>query len=95
VVVRKVYASSKSAPASERATPRGSYVQVGTFGQPANAEGASQRLARLGLPVARSKISKNGKPLQIVMAGPFGSSAEAQAALSAARRAGFGDAFIR
>ncbi|MCU0900521.1 MAG: SPOR domain-containing protein [Cypionkella sp.] len=95
VVVRKVYASSKSEPASERATPRGSYVQVGTFGQPANAEGASQRLARLGLPVARSKISKNGKPLQIVMAGPFGSSAEAQAALSAARRAGFGDAFIR
>ncbi|MDR7125755.1 SPOR domain-containing protein [Pseudotabrizicola sp. 4114] len=98
-VVREVYTSTKSEPAvpkaaSQQGTGR-SYVQVGTFGQPANAEGASSRLSGLGLPVARSKISKNGKPLQIVLAGPFGSRSEAQAALSAARRAGFGDAFIR
>ena len=99
VVVRKVYTSSKSAPVQPKAVKQAGsgrlYVQVGTFGQPANANGASSRLSGLGLPVARSKISKNGKALQIVMAGPFGSSAEAKAALSAARRAGFGDAFIR
>lgn len=97
VVVRKVYASSKSEPSAPR--PQGtagrSYVQVGTFGQPSNADGASSRLSRLGLPVARSKTSKGGKPMQVVLAGPFGSRAEAQVALSAARRAGFGDAFIR
>ena len=77
------------------ATAGRSYIQVGTFGQPSNADGASQRLAGLGLPVARSKITKGGKALQIVLAGPFASSAEAQAALSKARRAGFSDAFIR
>ncbi|MFN4155377.1 MAG: SPOR domain-containing protein [Paracoccaceae bacterium] len=98
VFVRKVHASTKSEPAAKAAPQPASgrsYVQVGSFGQPSNADGASSRLSRLGLPVARSRISQNGKPLQIVMAGPFGSRSEAQAALSAARRAGFGDAFIR
>ena len=99
VAVRKVYVATKSEPVTTRGisqAPSGnSYVQVGTFGQSSNAEGASSRLSRLGLPVARSKVSKNGKALQIVLAGPFGTRAEAQAALSAARSAGFGDAFIR
>lgn len=99
VVVRKVYTSTKSEPLAPKAKSQQavgrSYVQVGTFGQPSNADGASSRLSQLGLPVARSKTSKNGKALQIVLAGPFGSRSEAQAALSAARRAGFGDAFIR
>lgn len=96
VVVRRVHVSSKSEDTSAKPKATGrSYVQVGTFGQPANAEGASSRLSQMGLPVARSKISKNGKPLQIVLAGPFGSRAEAQAALSKARSAGFADAFIR
>ncbi|WP_304797848.1 SPOR domain-containing protein [Pseudotabrizicola sp.] len=99
VVIRRVYASSKSEPTAPKVKQQPengrSYVQVGTFGLPSNADGASSRLSGLGLPVARSKTSKNGKALQIVMAGPFGSRAEAQAALSAARRAGFNDAFIR
>ena len=99
VVVRKVYTSSKSEPSAPRASSQAAngraYVQVGTFGQPSNADGASSRLSQLGLPVARAKTAKNGKALQIVMAGPFGSASEAQAALSAARRAGFADAFIR
>ncbi|MDO9640198.1 MAG: SPOR domain-containing protein [Pseudotabrizicola sp.] len=91
VATPKVYASTKSEPAASGR----SFVQVGTFGEASNADGASSRLAGLGLPVARSRISSKGKPMQIVFAGPFGSRAEAQAALNAARRAGFGDAFIR
>jgi len=71
------------------------YVQVGSFGVPSNAEGALARLSALGLPVARSQGRIGGKAVQVVLAGPFGSSAEAQAALRAARGAGFGDAFIR
>ena len=71
------------------------YVQVGSFGVPANAEGARARLAGLGLPVAGGKGAIKGKTVQVVYAGPFGSVAQAQAALNAARRAGFGDAFIR
>ncbi|MBL4918176.1 SPOR domain-containing protein [Szabonella alba] len=66
-------------------------VQVGSFGVAANAKATAQRLSRLGLPVS---VAKGGK-LQIVRAGPFASANAAQQALSAARRAGFGDAYIR
>lgn len=71
------------------------YVQVGTFGVKSNADGAASRLRGAGLPTARANITSKGKAMQIVLAGPFASGAEAQAALSIARRAGFGDAFIR
>lgn len=73
----------------------GAYIQVGTFGVPANADGAASKLQGAGLPVARAKITSGGKALQIVLAGPFSSAEDAQTALSLARRAGFGDAFIR
>jgi hypothetical protein len=82
-------------PAAPTVGRSGIYVQVGTFGQPANASATAARLAGLGLPVARQKISKGGKALQIVLAGPFGSPSDAQFALRAARGAGFGDAFVR
>lgn len=71
------------------------FVQVGSFGVPANAEGAAGRLAALGLPVARSEGRIGGKPVQVILAGPFGDSGAAQAALRAARGAGFGDAFVK
>jgi hypothetical protein len=92
----RVVVSTKTAPAAvQPSVSRGALVQVGTFGVPANAENAAARLASLGLPVARGRTAKAGKTLQIVFAGPFGSAAEAQAALAAARRAGFSDAFLR
>lgn len=71
------------------------FVQVGSFAQPSNAEGAAGRLAALGLPVARSEGRIGGKPVQVILAGPFGDSGAAQAALRAARAAGFGDAFVK
>lgn len=87
---------SATAPVAKPAAKGGRiYVQIGTFGVPANAEGAAGRLKAAGLPVARSKITSKGKAMQIVLAGPFGSAADAQAALGMVRRAGFGDAFIR
>ncbi|MGL6209685.1 MAG: SPOR domain-containing protein [Paracoccaceae bacterium] len=91
----KVVVSSKAAPKQQAVRSGGALVQVGTFGVPANADGAAARLAALGLPVAKGNINKGGKSLQIVFAGPFASAGEAQAALSAARRAGFSDAFVR
>lgn len=84
--------STMSAPQADAAA---SFVQVGTFGQPANADGAKARLSALGLPVSTSKITRSGKVLQIVYAGPFATTAAAQAALTAARSAGFGDAILR
>ena len=71
------------------------YVQVGTFGQPSNADGSSARLKALGLPVSRAKVSSRGRSLQVVYAGPFSSAPEARAALAVARKSGFSDAFLR
>lgn len=95
----RVTVSTMSAPDAPAAQPvarvGASYVQVGTFGEPQNAAGVKARLAALGLPVSTSKITRKGKVLQIVYAGPFGSAAEAKAALTTARGAGFGDAILR
>jgi SPOR domain len=91
-----VSVSSKTgtAPAATQATGT-LYVQVGTFGVPENAAGARDRLHALGLPAARANMTQGGRALNVILAGPFGSAGEAQAALGAARGAGFGDAFIR
>ena len=71
------------------------YVQVGSFGEPANAEAVKARLRALGLPVSTAKMTRKGKVLQVVYAGPFGSAGAAQSALDLARGAGFGDAILR
>jgi hypothetical protein len=49
----------------------------------------------LGLPAATGPGRIRGTPVQVVRAGPFATPAEAQAALAAARAAGFRDAFVR
>jgi len=95
-VKRKVYATSASnASRGVKATAGRMYVQVGTFGDAGNTARSVKRLQGLGLPVAKTRINSKGRNLQIVMAGPFADAGSAKAALSAARRAGFGDAFIR
>lgn len=71
------------------------YVQVGTFGVPANADGAKATLRGFGLPVGTAKFTKGGKALQIILAGPYADAGAAQAALLVARKAGFKDAFVR
>lgn len=91
LVVSTMSAPSEPVASVAPAQQGGYYVQAGSFGVPANAEGALARLAAAGLPVARGRA--NG--LTVVMAGPFGSPAEAAAARGIARAAGFGDAFVR
>ncbi len=73
----------------------GSYVQVGSFGVPSNANDTAARLRAMGYPVAMGHLRSHGRVLQTVMAGPFGSSAQLSAALHQVRAAGFGDAYIR
>ena len=97
----QVTVSSRSAQvqtAPVQATPvqaaGGRYVQVGTFGEPANAAGGAARLRATGMPVATGKIQKSGRAMQIVMLGPL-APADVAGALSAARRAGFADAYVR
>ncbi len=71
------------------------YVQVGAYGEPANADRAAALLARLGLPVSKGNFSKHGKALQVIYAGPFAAGTDAQMALSAVQSHGFSDAFVR
>ncbi len=91
----RVTASTKTEPAATTPATGTFYVQVGTFGVPENAAGARDRLRAMGLATARASTTQGGRALTIVLAGPFSTSGEAQAALGAARGAGFGDAFIR
>ena len=80
----RVTVSTMSAPVE------GLMIQVGAFGQPANAEKAAGRIAALGLPATTS-----GAKLRVVQAGPFASQDEARAALASLQAAGFADAFLR
>lgn len=90
---QNVAVSYKSAP--QVAVSAGRLVQIGSFGVPENANRAAQRLQSMGLPVRISRSTIKGKPVQVVSAGPFANGEQAQAALSAARRAGFSDAILR
>ena len=99
-VTPEVSVSTKSAAAAAVAAPAeavagGFLVQVGTFGVAANAAGAGARLQALGLPVAKARITRGGKALQIVYAGPFASVAQAQRARALVRGAGFVDAILK
>jgi cell division septation protein DedD len=91
----KVTISTMNAPVKAAQGGGRAFVQIGSFGVASNARGAVARLQAVGLPVATSKLVRGGRELQVVLVGPFGSAAEAKAALAQARRAGFGDAFLR
>lgn len=71
------------------------FVQVGTYADPAEAQGAIRRLGRLGLPVARARQSQGGRPVQIIMAGPFDSRQAVVRTLDRVRKAGFAQARAR
>jgi hypothetical protein len=73
----------------------GQYVQVGTYGERSNVRAAISRLQAQGMPVATGSTSNGGRPLQVVLAGPFTSQAELSAALGRARAMGYTDAFVR
>jgi cell division protein FtsN len=88
--------SSRNVPAAAvQAVSGHRYVQIGTYGDPANADRAAATLRGLGLPVGFATVTRNGDALRVVAAGPFATQAELDAALRAARSAGYGDAFTR
>lgn len=88
-------ATRSSAPRKPAQAAGKRFIQVGTFGVAGNAQNTAQRLQRMGLPVRIGKFSRGGKQMRIVLAGPFGSSAHTNGALTAVRNAGFRDAFAR
>ena len=82
-------------PAPKTVATGNRYVQVGVFGVPSNAQRTAQRLKAAGLPVRIGSVTRKGKPLQLVVAGPFPSDAQASRALSTVRAQGFSDAYLR
>ncbi|MBU2360847.1 MAG: SPOR domain-containing protein, partial [Alphaproteobacteria bacterium] len=95
VVQATPFVSSRSvAPAAVQAPATAAghrYVQVGSFGDPANAARLIARLQAAGLPVASAKSGG----LKTIAAGPFRSSGDLSRALGIVRGMGFSDAFLR
>ena len=76
-------------------TAQGSFVQVASFVQPANAARTKAWLADLGLPVATGRLIRRGQEFEVIFAGPFPSADTAHATLRLIQQAGFDDAFLR
>lgn len=89
-VVAKAPAAAAVAPASV-AAPSHRYIQVGSFGDHANADRLIQQLGAQGLPVGAG----NSGGMKIVAVGPFSSQASLQRGLKVVRGMGYGDAFLR
>jgi len=79
--------STRSAPVA----PSHRYVQVGTFANAGNAQATGQRFMGMGLPVGMANSSRG----KVVVLGPFTTASALSRGLSAARNAGFGDAYTR
>ncbi|MDF3415662.1 SPOR domain-containing protein [Sulfitobacter sp. M57] len=105
---RKPVYSSRSAPQSAaapkvvqrkvKASPAlagKKYVQVGTYGDAANAQRAAQKIARMGMAARIGKHRSGGKTYMSVQAGPFNGTQALRSAMRRLRGAGYADAFAR
>ncbi len=78
----------------ELTPPSHRYVQVATFGVPANARRTVAKFGAGGFPTYTRPLTRGGKSYEIVLLGPFPSDAQLKDALTQVRRAGFSDAFF-
>ncbi len=85
----------KPAPQNVPQRVAGRFVQVGAFADPANANRVVGRLQAAGLPVSVQRSTSRGKPVQVILAGPFADPAATSQGLATVRTAGFRDAFPR
>lgn len=70
------------------------YVRVATYTNEADARTTARALAKQGLPMRLGTVKRIGKSQKVVLAGPFATTQEARAALSAVQSAGFTKARI-
>lgn len=99
-VKRKPVYSSRSKPKAAADTPVRAlagkrYVQIGTYGNPSNAQRAARNVAQMGMAARIGKHSKGGKTYMTVQAGPFASANAMQNAMQRLKGAGYRDAFPR
>lgn len=86
--------SSRSASTSTQIVDKPKYVKVATYETDAGARKAAQNLAQSGLPMRLGTVSRKGKAYRVVLAGPFTSADQVNAALAKVRGAGFSNARI-
>ncbi|MGC8203564.1 SPOR domain-containing protein [Aliiroseovarius sp. PTFE2010] len=94
-VSTKAYAPRAGETEKPQPTQTYRYVQIGTFGEVANADRAKATLRKMGLPVSIAKATRAGKPLSVVLAGPFDTQTDVMDARDRTRKAGYWDAFAR
>ena len=76
------------------ATPMGTiYVQLGAYGDTANASRAARSAGTVGQAITKTKM-QGGRTLSVVQAGPFATRAEAEQAVRQLKQMGYRDAFI-
>lgn len=85
-------AQSRPEPTTQTSPLRLPYIQAGIFGVEGNATKLIRRMKAADLPAFSREIRSRGKKLTKVLAGPFQSSAERQAALRKIRNMGLRDA---
>ncbi|MBL4768688.1 MAG: SPOR domain-containing protein, partial [Rhodobacteraceae bacterium] len=79
---------------ASQAVGKPKYVRVATYSSDASAQITAKNLARRGLPMRLGTVNRSGKAYRVVLAGPFGSNEQANAALATVRGAGFSKAKI-
>ncbi|WP_297771941.1 SPOR domain-containing protein, partial [uncultured Roseovarius sp.] len=99
---RKVTVSTRSAPATRattkaaaKATASHRYAQAGIFADAAQARAAAQRIARSGLPARRGTLTRSGRELTVVLAGPFSTQAQLTSGANRLRAMGFANVTLR
>lgn len=88
--------STRSTPAATpQSTPSHRYAQAGLFADPAQAQTAAQRIAAAGLPARRGTVTRDGRALTLVLAGPFASQSQLNAGADRLRAMGFANVSLR
>lgn len=86
--------STRSAP---EAVPSAShrYAQAGIFADPAQGKAAAQKIARTGLPARRGTLSRDGRELTLVLAGPFQTQTQLDRGVARLQGLGFSNVRLR
>ncbi|ARE85256.1 sporulation related domain protein [Roseovarius mucosus] len=88
--------STRSAPATTAQTaPSHRYAQAGLFADAAQAQAAAQRIAAAGLPARRGTVTRDGRALTLVLAGPFATQSQLDAGADRLRAMGFANVSLR
>ncbi|HKL65902.1 MAG TPA: SPOR domain-containing protein [Roseovarius sp.] len=88
-------AAPEPKPAPQEPRQAAHYAQAGLFADAAQGLAAARRIAGSGLPARRGTLDRDGRELTLVLAGPFGSEADAWAGAARLRAMGFANVRLR